>query len=192
MDYLTLFLYVIMVTGTPGPNNLMALYVCAEHGVWKGRKFLIGAGTGFTTVFVLCGVLSYWLAALIPIVEPYIKWLGVLYLLYLAFCILKSKNDSGEDKTSINTFIYGFSMQFINVKVWLFGLTVYSMYVTKYFSSLPVIALFGLSFGIIGIATMMLWAFGGTLIKNIFAKYRIAFNLTMAGFLVYCAYKVVF
>lgn len=192
MDYLTLFLYVFFITVTPGPNNLMALYVCAENGFWEGRKYLMGATIGFSSIFILCGILNYWLSAFLSSATPYLKWIGVLYLLYLAFSILKSKSTKEENSFSTNSFIYGLTIQFVNAKVWLFGLTVYGMYVIPFTDYLPAMILFGISFSIIGFVSMIIWALGGASLKTLFAKYRKTFNVIMAALLVYCAYTVVF
>jgi cysteine/O-acetylserine efflux protein len=128
MNYTAFLVYVIVSTFTPGPNNLMAMYVSVRNGVRGGSRFYFGAILGMSSLFVLCGVLNFVLSSFVPVIEPYMKWLGACYLLYLSFIILRGSRKGKDDLQSVPiSFESGFSLQYVNVKAWLFGLTVFSL-----------------------------------------------------------------
>ena len=84
MNYAPMLVYVLVACITPGPNNIMAMYLSAHYGFKGARKFMIGSSTGFTIKMLLCGGLNLVLAEAIPAAVPYVKWIGAAYMLYLA------------------------------------------------------------------------------------------------------------
>ena len=90
MDWAAMLLYIAVSSVTPGPNNLMSLYLGAHYGLAGARKFIVGSMGAVLVKLLLCGALNLMLAAVIPALVPYLKWLGALYMLYLAFVMLRS------------------------------------------------------------------------------------------------------
>ncbi len=194
MNLSVLLTYVIVSSITPGPNNIMSMYICSTHGLWNGRRFICGAACGFTVLFMLCAVLNYTLSAFIPVVEPYMKWLGVAYLVFLAAMILfgsKKDKDNTAKLDRANSVVAGFLLQYVNVKGILFGITVFAMYVTPYTATIWPAFGFALLFGVIGLASLVLWGAGGVALRRVFARYGTAFNIVMAALLLYCAYTAI-
>lgn len=191
MVYSAMLLYVFVSTFTPGPNNLLVMFLCARNGFWGSTKFFIGAIVGFTSLFALCGILNLVLSSFVPVIEPYMKWLGAAYLLFLAFVILKGrKKTEKSDDTKMNSIVAGLLLQYMNIKGWLFGLTVFSMYVTPYSKSVITTLAFSLLFSLICMSAMFVWAISGTKLKHVFTKYETIVNVAMALLLAYCAIKV--
>ena len=119
--------YCAIMAVTPGPNNLMSLYLGARGG-WRGFwSFFGGSMTGLGVKCVLCGLLNVLLAERVPVLVPYLKWLGAAYMLYLAFCMVKSGVRSGEDeeKSGEGTFRSGVLLQVLNVKSWVAALSIF-------------------------------------------------------------------
>lgn len=126
--------YCAIMAVTPGPNNLMSLYLGARGG-WRGFwSFFGGSMTGLGVKCVLCGLLNVLLAEKVPALVPYLKWLGAAYMLYLAFCMVKSGVRSGEDeeKSGEGTFRSGVLLQVLNVKSWVAALSIFSVYVIPF------------------------------------------------------------
>ncbi len=119
MDQILLFLISSLVlTLMPGPDILFVINQSLEN---KKKGFLISIGlcSGLIihTSFIVLG-----LSAFIENNENliiYLKYFGALYLFYLAFIELKSKEKSVE-KNSRSYFLRGFYMNLINPKVLLF------------------------------------------------------------------------
>jgi len=66
-----------------------------------------------------------------PMIEFPLTLLGVGYMLYLAFKILTSKENTSdkEEENKRNLFIVGVFLQFVNPKGILFGITVVATYI---------------------------------------------------------------
>jgi threonine/homoserine/homoserine lactone efflux protein len=190
MEFVSLLLYVCVMCFTPGPNNLMSMYVSVKNRLTKASPFLFGALAGYTSLFALCGLLNLLLAYLVPAVEPFMKWLGVAFMLYLAVTILLSRREASGESAKPFSFLMGFALQYVNVKGWLFGLTVFSTYVTPYFRSVLVILGFALGFSVVTFAASLSWAVFGNVFKSFYDRHFTAFNIFMAVLLVCCAVSV--
>jgi cysteine/O-acetylserine efflux protein len=181
-------IYVFVTTFTPGPNNIMAMTNAMHYGYRRTLKFLLGMIMGFFIIMFASGILNAWLAGLVPSIEKWLKILGAVYMLYLAYHIARSKpEDIDEEKSSNNTFRAGFTMQFLNVKVILYGITVYSLFITPIYKSPVAIAVFAMILALIGFTALSAWAFGGNVFRNSLRKRYHLFNYSMASLLVYTA-----
>jgi cysteine/O-acetylserine efflux protein len=180
--------YVFVVTFTPGPNNIMSMVNGMRYRYRRIVRFQGGMFAGFFIIMLVCGLLNVVLAGLLPAAERWLKIIGALYMLYLAFHILRSGPvEEGEPEKATATFRFGFSMQFLNVKVILYGITVYSLFITDTFKDPLIIAVFAVLLAAVGLVSTSLWAMGGNMLRTLVRKnYRI-FNFVMAGLLVYTA-----
>jgi len=137
--------YVFVVTFTPGPNNILSMVNGMRYGYQKMIKFLAGIVAGFFIIMFISGLLNVALSSLIPDSELWIKILGAVYMLYLAYYIIRSGPiDETEGNSSINSFKFGFSMQFLNIKAILFGISVYSLFIINLYKSPLMIFLFAI------------------------------------------------
>lgn len=86
-----------------------------------------------------------------------------------------------------NSFLSGMLLQFVNVKVILYGITALSSFVLPYYQSFQTsaIAVFYLAF--VGFAGTCCWALFGAVFERFFTKYNKTLNAIMALLLVYCA-----
>jgi threonine/homoserine/homoserine lactone efflux protein len=109
-------------------------------------------------------------------------------MVHLAYHIIRSKPVEDDlEKNGLNSFKAGFTMQFLNIKVILYGITVFSLFIIGTYHDPMSIGLFSMVLAGIGFVSTSCWAFGGNLFRNLLRKnYRI-FNLVMAGLLVYTA-----
>ena len=90
MNIPAFLVYCAIMAVTPGPNNLMSLYLGASGGS-RFWRFFAGSMAGLFVKCALCGLLNVLLAEKIPALVPYLKWLGALYMLYLAFGMVRSR-----------------------------------------------------------------------------------------------------
>jgi cysteine/O-acetylserine efflux protein len=187
-NFTPFLIYVLVTTFTPGPNNVMAMSNATRYGIQRTIRFLVGIFTGFLVVMLLCGWLNVALATQLPAMQGWFHLLGAVYLLFLAYHILRSP-PVAEDavKDGFNTFRAGFSMQFLNIKVILYGITVFSLFIVNSYQDPLTIALFSILLAGVGFAATSCWAFVGNLFrKGLRKQYRI-FNIAMAGLLIYTA-----
>jgi len=186
---LTPFLvYVFVTTFTPGPNNIMSMSNAMHSGYRQTIKFLSGIFAGFFIVMLASGLLNSVLATQLPSFKHWLNLLGAAYMGYLAVHVLRSK--PGKDQAgqeNLNSFKAGFLMQFLNIKVILYGITVFSLFIINAYPEPAMIAAFSLVLAAVGFIATSCWALGGNTFRNLLLKYERIFNITMAALLVYTA-----
>jgi cysteine/O-acetylserine efflux protein len=135
MPLLSFLLYVFVTTFTPG-HNIMAMLFSNQYGLKRTVKFCFGVGAGFFITMLLCSYFNLLLKSFIPKIELTMTIIGSLYMLYLAYKIIKSKpNAKRSSKEKNNTFFAGMILQFVNPKVILYGITAISTFIIPYYSS---------------------------------------------------------
>lgn len=190
-DTVAFLTYTIITAFTPGPNNILSMSCTSKYGFKKSKKVLFGIITGFVCVMLLCSLFSISLAAFIPKIMPVMTWIGAAYILWLAWHIYRDEGaDSSDDEGTECRFMTGFALQFVNIKIILYGITALTSFVMPVYKSIPVIVLFAVLLALIGAAGNMTWAIFGVVVEKIFSKYRYAFNTSMSLLLVYCAVRL--
>ncbi len=101
-------IYSFVTIFTPGPNNVMAMANGMHQGYRKTLRFLAGIFSGFFTVLLLGGFLNASLSSVLPSLTIWIKLLGVVYMIYLAIHIIRSKPAEDSD-TGFKFSFSGFS-----------------------------------------------------------------------------------
>lgn len=175
---------------TPGPNNLMCLYLGAKSGVKGAKNFLFGSMTGLFVKMLLCGVLNLALAEWVPILVPYLKWVGAAYMVYLGFVMAKSgftKDEESENNKQGESFMSGIFLQCLNVKSWVAALSIYSVYIIPYTTSLWAVLAASLSYLIIIILASLTWCVFGQAIHGIYQRWKLPISILMGLSLVLCA-----
>ncbi|TYP47677.1 LysE family transporter [Thermosediminibacter litoriperuensis] len=192
MPNLTAFLsYVFVTTFTPGPNNIMAMTNGNQFGFKKALNFILGVTTGFAIIMLLCNYLNLLLFNLMPKVGVLMKLLGSIYIIYLAVKILKSTSDeNGSPSDNMSTFLTGITMQFVNPKVILYGITVTSNFIIPYYKSNITLFLFSIFLAFVGFLSTCCWALFGAVFQKFLSEYRKAFNILMALLLIYSAISI--
>ena len=144
MNWAAFCSYVLLTAITPGPNTIMSMSNAAKYGFKKAFPFNVGVLLGFLVVMGLCAAFSSLLYEFIPAVKPYMLVLGAAYILYLAWGIWRDKPHAEKKSrfSRTNTVAAGAALQFVNVKVILYGITSLSSFVLPHYDSLPVLALF--------------------------------------------------
>ena len=100
MNIPAFLVYCAIIAVTPGPNTRMSLYLGASGGS-RFWRFFAGSMAGLLVKCALCGLLNVLLSEKIPALVPYLKWLGALYMLYLAFGMVRSGlKPAGDDQRS--------------------------------------------------------------------------------------------
>lgn len=140
---------------------------------------------------LLCSLFSISLAAFIPKIMPVMTWVGAGYILWLAWHIYRDDGSgSSANQGKECRFITGFALQFVNMKIILYGITALTSFVMPVYDSIPIIVFFAVLLALIGAAGNMTWAVFGVAAEKIFSKYRYALNTSMALLLVYCAVRL--
>lgn len=181
--------YSLVSAYTPGPNTFLAFYSVGQRGWRKGISVLLGMGAGFLCVSLLGALLCFQLATYLPALTTALKYVGAAYILWLAIHVARSKPSEQEGQRA--GFWKGFALQFVNVKVLLYVVTIFTGYVLPVTGSLPILLLTGVIITLIGVSGYLAWAALGGLMQPLLTKYYKPFNLAMALILAYCAVTLV-
>lgn len=95
----------------------------------------------------------------------------------------------GADKRTI-TFLAGLTIQFVNPRVILYGITVIGTFIIPYYKSSFSLLLFSLFLAFAGFSSTLCWAIFGLLLQDFLTKYNRQFSLVMSLLLVYCAVSI--
>ena len=128
-EILSIALFWFVAAYTPGPNNIVASYSGFNFGIAKTIPHILGVTLGFTTLIFLLTVGLINVFKLFPIIQEVLKYLGTLFLIYLAYKISFSKSSREEKRENPVKFIETFIFQFLNPKGVLVGIIVVSTYV---------------------------------------------------------------
>lgn len=183
------FVYSMINAFTPEPGNILALNTVTNYGWKKGDPLFLGIFSGYYVVQMICAVFVYGVSALLPDVLGVMKYVGAVYILWLAVHIAfgRPDEDGGEKSAS---FWKGFMLQFVNVKIYLFGITALTGYVTNYSTSLPVLVFFELVIATIGTAATLAWIGTGLAIQKIYLRHYRLVNIVLAVALLECVYSI--
>ena len=109
------------------------------------------------------------------------KYIGAAYILWLAIHIAFSK-PSTENAEQSASFLKGFMLQFVNVKIYMFV----TGYVVGYMSSFPALLFFELVIATIGTIATCTWIGLGVLIQKFYLRHFRVINIILALTLLEC------
>ena len=183
------FIYALINAITPGPGNILALNTVSNYGWKKGKPLFFGIFIGYYIVQIICAIFVYGVSAFLPNVLGIMKYIGAAYILILAIriAISKPKIDNSQKSTS---FLKGFMLQFVNVKIYLFGITALTGFVIEYYKSFVALFVFELIIATIGSIATLIWIGLGILLKKIYLKYYLPINIILALLLLECIYSM--
>ncbi|EUJ25311.1 LysE family transporter [Listeria cornellensis] len=92
--------YIFLTAYTPGPNNIMAMSNASNDGFKKSFKFCLGVLAGFFVIVLASAIFSAALYDFIPTIEPFMRFIGAAYILWLAWVILRDKPKNPNAKKS--------------------------------------------------------------------------------------------
>ena len=128
-ELLSLSLFMLGTSCSPGPNNIVASYSGFNFGVIKTFPHMLGVIFGFTTVVCVLNFGLINIFKLYPLIQEILKISGSIFLIYLAYKIAFSKNIKENKKESPVKFIETFFFQFLNPKGVIVGIIIVSTYV---------------------------------------------------------------
>ncbi len=134
---LSMAIFSILRSISPGPVNIMALSSGLNHGFAKSFSFVTGASIGFATLLLLIGIGLGSLYVEYPLVVSILKYIGCIYMVYIGVRVFNTKGsiDSGDKGgETVPTFTQGWLMQWLNPKAWgacLAGCSLFEVYYSR-------------------------------------------------------------
>jgi threonine/homoserine/homoserine lactone efflux protein len=188
MNYPAYLTYIFLAAFTPGPNNVLSMSNASKYGFKKSFPFNLGVLFGFLIVMAASAAFTSSLYEFIPQIETFMSCLGAAYILWLAWTIWRDTPHDDKKRTlRTNSILTGVTLQFINVKVILYGITGMSTFILPYHKGFWALSLFVLLMSFVGFAGTCCWALFGSVFEVIFDRHRKTVNGLLALLLVYCA-----
>lgn len=192
-DLLPLATYCFLMSGTPGPNNVMLTASGANHGYRGTLPHILGIVVGgavqtFATCLGLGALFVAW-----PQLHSVLRVVGALYLLYLAWRLTGSMFGEAQAARPL-TLREGALFQAVNPKSWMKAVTIASVFMPTGWPPVQAALLVSVIGFIIGFPCVSAWALFGAAIRRQLEqpRRRRAFNAIMAGMLAILALKFLF
>ena len=184
-EILSISLFWFVTAYTPGPNNVVASYSGFNFGIKKTIQHILGVTFGFTSLVIFLSIGLINVFKLFPFIQIVIRYIGTLFLIYLAYKIAFSTTSNETQKENPVKFIETFLFQYLNPKGVTVAIIVVSTYVElglNYISYATQIVVLAFLFSITSIT---LWTFVGKFLRKFATndKFIKFFNYAMSGLL---------
>ena len=182
-EILSIILFGIVAAYTPGPNNFVAFYYGFNFGIKKTLPHIMGVTLGFPFLLLCLALGLINVFKLYPLIQEILKYLGTLFLIYLAYKISFSGSTNQENKNKKPVkFIETFIFQFLNPKGVIASIIVVSTYIDpgknfiNYTTQIIILAL------LVSVTSITLWTFMGKFLRKFATnqKYINYFNYAMS------------
>ena len=184
-EILSIALFWFVTAYTPGPNNVVASYSGFNFGITKTIPHILGVTLGFTSLVLFLSIGLVNIFILFPIIQVVMRYLGTLFLIYLAYKIAFSETTNETKKENPVKFIETFLFQYLNPKGVTVAIIVVSTYIElgeNYINYATQIVILAFLFSITSIT---LWTFVGKFLRKFATndKFINYFNYAMSGLL---------
>lgn len=198
-EFTALLVLATAMSFSPGPNTTLSTALAANHGLRRAMPFVCAVPVGWGVLLSLCSLGLGALLLAIPLLGLAIKAIGVVYLLWLASKIARSRQLSEADAERMNVgFWQGAALQFVNIKAWMLALAIVSGWIAgrsdpglRFAVVLPVMLAYAF-------ASNLLYALAGSLLREWLSgpagsgRRLVWFNRAMAAVLVATAVWMLF
>ena len=178
---LPLILFVFSTSITPGPNNLMIMSSGLNFGVGRSLPHLLGICLGFPAMIIAIGLGLGALFSQFPILHEIIRWVGIAYLLYLAWVIANTREVGSAEGKKPFTFLQAVAFQWVNPKGWIMAVGALAAFTTPDGAMLLEAGRIALTFILIGGPCIIIWMMFGVGLKQLLKdpRHLRAFNIAM-------------
>ncbi|WP_332853614.1 LysE family translocator [Duganella sp. S19_KUP01_CR8] len=187
-ELLPLMSYCLVMSATPGPNNVMLATTGANFGGRGALPVIMGIQAGmFVQTMLMClGLGSVFVAY--PVAQQALRIAGSLYLVFLAWK-LSGASVNGAAAPKAVSFAQAATFQALNPKSWVKAVTVASVFMPAGQNTALNALLVATIGALVGAPCNAMWALFGLSIRRFLQdprKQRL-FNLTMAAILLVLA-----
>ena len=181
-EIFSIALFWFVTAYTPGPNNVVASYSGFNFGIIKTIPHILGVTLGFTSLVLFLSIGLINIFKLFPLIQVIMRYLGTLFLIYLAYKIAFSETTSETKKENPVKFIETFFFQYLNPKGVTVAIIVVSTYVElgenyiKYATQIVILAF------LFSVTSITLWTFVGKFLRKFATndKFIKQFNYVMS------------
>lgn len=185
--FFAVLFFAFSTTITPGPNNIMMLSSGVNYGVKASLPHFFGICLGFPLMVLLVGLGFGVVFERFPQQHIWIKVIGVLYLLWLAWKIGSSTPSSieGSDAKPFS-FLQAALFQWVNGKAWIMASGAVAAFTTVAGNAWWDVTQITAAFLLVSFPCVGVWLTCGALLRTLLNQplYQRIFNWAMALLLV--------
>lgn len=184
---------VLVMVGTPGPNNLMLMASGVNFGVFRSLPHVAGIIIGCQTLLLAMMLGLGQLLRTYPIAQTVLQILSAFFLLYIAWLLAgtgRLGDTSGRPDRPI-TLWQALLFQWINPKAWMICIAIVAAHIDP--ARLATTAFWTcLVFAVVSLPLILTWNASGQMLKHWLQKGRrlLWFNRVMAVLLIGCLYPI--
>ncbi len=186
-DLLSLIIFGLVTSLTPGPNNITASYSGFNFGYKKTLPLILAVISGWTLLLILMNTGLILIFKKYPFIQDIIRILGSIFLVYLAYLISFSKPSKSTPIENPISFSKAFLLQFINPKSLVVSMTTVSIFINpeNYLRDSLIVVSF---FFLMAVLSINSWCLIGMYLRNFATseKFIRNFNYIMSFLLIVC------
>jgi cysteine/O-acetylserine efflux protein len=189
IQLLPLLSYVFISSFTPGPANISSSSLGVLVGFRRTLSFQGGLAVGVFLMMLAGGLVSSSLLRWLPALEPALRLAGAVYILFLAYGILRASYTFTQRDNQPLGFRHGLLLQLSNVKLVVYAFTLFSSFLAPIASNPASLILAALLLASVAACSASIWALFGAAIKSRLRSPRFTrwVNAALALCLVYAA-----
>lgn len=187
--------FVVALTVTPGPNNLMVLISGANWGLARTVPHILGIALGFPLMIVAVGLGLDEVFVAWPLLHDILKYVAFAYLLFLAWRTAQAgRPDTRIARPRPLNLVEAAAFQWVNPKAWAIVLGMTTLFTTARGDPVIEVGTMAVLFGLVCVPNGLVWALFGTGIARFLSddRRRRIFNVSMAVLLVASVVPVLF
>ena len=162
--------FVLAGTFSPGPNTIMSGTLGMMHGYRRALPFMLGIFTGFVIVMLLCAAAATAFLELLPDVEGVLRYAGAAWILWLAWSVWTRRQSLGaaaaDELPRSQGYPAGFALQFVNPKVAVYGLIIFTTFLADLTDRPLLVALAAVGLAVVSFSAISAWALLGSAIRQ--------------------------
>ncbi len=185
---ISLLLFGIAASLSPGPNNIMTSYTAFNFGIKKTIPTMLGVIIGWTLLVILLQIGFLVVFQKFEIIQQIVRFFGSIYLIYMAYKISFSSTKSEKFSPQPVTFLNTFFFQFVNPKSIIIALAAISMFINPQENLIRDSIILTIIFFLMAVGSQAAWCLMGKYLRKFATSEQFIrnFNYTMSFLLIVC------
>ena len=164
VDYFLFLQIAFFLTITPGTPRVVIVTYAINYGLKRSVITAIGDVSANTLQMILAAFGVGVLVSVYPDILDYLRWIGILYLLYIAFDLFQTSknldfNKSISAKNNLSLFRDGFLVAFLSPKAWVFFAAIFPQFLNLEGDFIIQLIILIISWIVLDFSTLMLYGF---------------------------------
>ena len=164
IDYFLFLQIAFFLTITPGTPRVVIVTYAINYGLKRSVFTAIGDVSANTLQMILIAFGVGALVSVYPDILDYLRWIGILYLLYIAFDLFQTSknlnfNESISAKSNLSLFRDGFLVAFLSPKAWVFFAAIFPQFLNLEGDFIIQLIILIISWIVLDFSTLMLYGF---------------------------------